>query len=134
MPLNNPRCFTMRNPRSIRAAFILGAALLWLTGCGDDAPDATTEAEGFVLVEATIAEIHQAFEAETLTCRQLVAAYLERIETYDQPMKLNAIVVTNPNALAEAEALDEEYRSTGELRPLHCVPLIVKDNYDTEGL
>ena len=124
----------MQNPRSTRAAFFLGAALLGLTGCGDAAHDATTEAEGFVLVEATIAEIHQAFEAETLTCRQLVAAYLERIETYDQPMKLNAIVVTNPKVLAEAEAMDEEYRSTGEIRPLHCVPLIVKDNYDTEGL
>ena len=61
--LNNSRCFTMRNPRSIRAAFILAMALLGLTGCGDDAPDATTEVEGFVLVEATIAEIHQAFES-----------------------------------------------------------------------
>ena len=97
----------MKNPRSIRAAFFLGAALLWLVGCSDDAPDATTEAEGFVLVEATIADIHRAFEEETLTCRQLVAAYLKRIETYDQPTALNAIVVTNPNALADAEALDE---------------------------
>lgn len=124
----------MRTPRSIRAVLVLGAALLGLTGCSDDAREAATAAGGFVLVEATIADIHRAFEEKTLTCRQLVAAYLKRIETYDQPTQLNAIVVTNPNALAEAEAMDEEYRSTGALRPLHCVPLIVKDNYETEGL
>ena len=43
--LINGRHSTMQKPRSIRAAIFLGAALLWLTGCGDDAPDATMAAE-----------------------------------------------------------------------------------------
>ncbi|WP_017733096.1 amidase family protein [Nafulsella turpanensis] len=99
-------------------------------------PAANTEAveEPFELEEATIAEIHQAFAAGNCSCEQLVKAYLERIETYDQPTKLNAIVLTNPDALERARQLDEEYARTGQLRKLHCIPLIVKDNYQTEGL
>jgi Asp-tRNA(Asn)/Glu-tRNA(Gln) amidotransferase A subunit family amidase len=88
----------------------------------------------FPIVEATIAGVHEAFRAGRLTSQELVERYLERIEAYDQPSGLNSIVVTNPNALSEARALDEEFRRTGALRPLHGIPVIVKDNYDTEGL
>ena len=104
-------------------------------GC-NDAPTDTTRfvREGFTLEDATIANIHEAYRTGVLTCRQLVAAYLKRIETYDQSTELNAIVVTNLGALEQAAALDEELQSTGQLRPLHCIPLIVKDNYDTKGL
>ena len=90
--------------------------------------------EAFELQEATIAEIHQAFREGACSCEQLVKAYLERIETYDQPTGLNAIVLTNPEALERARQLDEEYARTKQLRKLHCIPLIVKDNYQTEGL
>ena len=88
----------------------------------------------FDIVETSIADIHDAIKRGDLTCRQLVSAYLERIEKYDQPTGLNAIVVTNPNALQRADELDAEFQQTGELRPCHCVPLIVKDNYDTHDL
>lgn len=90
--------------------------------------------EEFTVMETTIAEIHQAFRAGKLTCRKLVETYLRRIETYDQPTELNAIVVVNPNALIRAAELDEEYRRTQKLRPLHGIPIIVKDNYDTFDL
>ena len=88
----------------------------------------------FHVEEATIAEIHQAMQAGQITCHQLVEQYLKRIEKYDQPTKLNAIVVVNPNALKRADELDEEFKKTGKLRPLHGVPLIVKDNFDTKDL
>src|SRR6267142_3086746 len=82
--------------------------------------------------EATIADIHGAFKAKTLTCRALVQMYLDRIEAYDRKgPALNAIVVTNPDALKVAGALDVKYAQTGPTGPLHCVPIIVKDNYDT---
>jgi amidase len=84
--------------------------------------------------EATIAEIHQAMRSGKITCRQLVEFYLKRINAYDQSTKLNSIVIVNPQALAEADKLDEEFRRTGRLRPLHGIPVIVKDNYDTKGL
>jgi Asp-tRNA(Asn)/Glu-tRNA(Gln) amidotransferase A subunit family amidase len=63
-----------------------------------------------------------------------VEIYLKRIEEYDQPSGLNSIVIVNPNALKRADELDEEYRRTEKLRPLHGIPIIVKDNYDTHDL
>ncbi len=88
----------------------------------------------FEPVETTIAEIHQAMRTGKITCRQLVEAYLKRIDAYDQATKLNSIVIVNPQALAEADRLDAEFKRTGKLRPLHGIPVIVKDNYDTKDL
>ncbi len=88
----------------------------------------------FEPTEATIADIHRAIRSGKLTCRQLVEAYLKRIDAYDQSTKLNAIVVVNPKALAEADKLDAEFKRTKKLRPLHGIPVIVKDNYDTKDL
>lgn len=84
------------------------------------------------LEELTIADIHQAYRSGQYTSEQLVNAYLDRIAQFDE--KLNAITAINPEAQAIARALDEEFRSTGQLRPLHGIPLIVKDNINTKGL
>ncbi|MDA8021330.1 MAG: amidase family protein [Thermoanaerobaculia bacterium] len=90
---------------------------------------------GFEVVEATIAEIHQAMEAGELTARQLVEMYLARIEAYDkQGPAFNSIVVVNPEALARADELDAAFRESGFVGPLHGIPVIVKDNYDTYDL
>ncbi len=88
----------------------------------------------FEVTEATIAEAHAAMRAGKLTSHQLVEQYLRRIAAYDQPTRLNAIVVVNPNALAAADKLDREFKRTGIMRPLHGIPVIVKDNYDTYDL
>ena len=90
--------------------------------------------EKFELQEASFADIHQAFSSGACTCESLVKNYIKRIETFDQPSKLNAITLINPEALDRAIELDKEYKETGKLRPLHCIPLIVKDNYDVAGL
>jgi len=82
--------------------------------------------------EATIADIQAALKARTLTCRALVQMYLDRIEAYDKKgPALNAIVAINAEALKTADALDVKYARSGPTGPLHCVPIIVKDNYDT---
>ena len=97
------------------------------------APAAATPA--FRVEEATIARIHAAMRAGTLSCRALVEQYLKRIEAYDKNgPALNAIVVVNPAALSEAEALDRRFAQGGLTGPLHCVPAIVKDNFETIGL
>src|SRR2546425_3365811 len=99
---------------------------------------ASVDAGAFDLLrseEATIADIHAAFKAKTLTCRGLVQMYLDRIEAYDKKgPALNAIVVTNPDALKVADALDGKFGQSGPVGPLHCVPLIVKDNYETTDM
>ena len=89
----------------------------------------------FDVQEATIADIHAAMRAKKLTCRALVEAYLKRIELYDkQGPALNAIVVVNPNAVKEAEEMDRRLAQGKMVGPLHCVPTIVKDNFETIGL
>ena len=84
------------------------------------------------ITELTIAEIQKAYVDGTLTSEQLVAAYLERINQFDG--QINSITRTNPDALSIAKALDEEYQKTRILRPLHGIPIIVKDNINTKGL
>lgn len=88
----------------------------------------------FTIEEATISQIHDAFKKGQLTCRQLVEHYLQRIERYDKSSGLNSIVVVNPDALKRAEYLDKSFSRTKKLRPLHGIPIIVKDNYETEDM
>ena len=89
----------------------------------------------FRVEETTIAQIHDAMRSGRLTCRALVDAYLQRIETYDKNgPALNAIVVVNPDARKQADALDARYAQGGVVGPLHCIPAIVKDNFETIGL
>ena len=88
----------------------------------------------FDVTETTIAKTQAAIRSGKVTCRQLVETYLNRIRAYDQSSGLNAIVVINPNAVAEADRLDREFKRTGKMRPLHCIAMIVKDNYDTYDL
>ena len=90
----------------------------------------------FRFAEATIADVHAALRQRSTTCHAIVAGYLARIESYDKRgPAINAIVVTNPKALAVADSLDRRFAATRTLvGPLHCVPMIVKDNYQTAGL
>jgi Asp-tRNA(Asn)/Glu-tRNA(Gln) amidotransferase A subunit family amidase len=88
----------------------------------------------FSILETTIAKVHTALQAHTLTCKTLVSKYLARIKQYDQQTQLNAIIMVNPNAMSKAEALDTEFKQTSRLRPLHCVPVILKDNFDTADM
>ena len=89
----------------------------------------------FRVEEATIAEIHAAFRAGRLTCRGLVEQYQRRIAAYDKNgPAINALITLNPRVLAEADALDQRYKTSGPAGPLHCIPMIVKDNFETVGL
>jgi Asp-tRNA(Asn)/Glu-tRNA(Gln) amidotransferase A subunit family amidase len=87
------------------------------------------------LLETTIAEVHAAYRARTLTCRRLVELYLDRIEAYDKRGPgLNAIISVNPNALEEADRLDQALNSSGLVGPLHGIPIIMKDQGDVVGM
>ena len=89
----------------------------------------------FRLEEATISQIHAAFKAKTLTCRALTKAYLDRIDALDKRgPAINAIILVNPQALAVADSLDKRYATGGPTGPMHCIPMIVKDNFETVGL
>lgn len=89
----------------------------------------------FNLEEATVSEINAAFDAGALSSERLTQLYLNRIDAYDdQGPSLNSIITVNPNALQTAANLDKERQSTGRRSPLHGIPVILKDNYDTFDL
>jgi amidase len=84
---------------------------------------------------ATIADIDAAFEAGTLTSEALVQLCLARIQAYDrQGPSLHAVIALNPRALETARALDAERKSKGPRSPLHGIPIVLKDNYNTFDL
>jgi len=87
------------------------------------------------LETATIADLQAAFAKGTLTSEKLTELYLARVAAYDkQGPALNAFITLNPNALAVAKALDAE-RKAGKVRgPLHGIPIVLKDNFDTFDL
>ena len=89
----------------------------------------------FDVTEATIAGIHSAMRARTLTCRGLVSAYLRRIAAYDKSgPAINALIVVNSAALTVADSLDRRFAAAGMTGPLHCIPIVVKDNFETTDL
>lgn len=99
-------------------------------------PLAAQRAAGpFRVEETSIAEILAAFKARTLTCHSLVQAYLNRIAAYDKRgPAINALITINPAALTIADSLDRRFVTEGLVGPLHCVPMIVKDNFETHDL
>ncbi len=89
----------------------------------------------FKIIEATIDEIHAGYKAGTLTCRQVVQMYLERIEAFDKSgPHINALITVNKDALNIADRLDEAYKTSGLAGPLHGIPLVIKDQADVKGM
>lgn len=89
----------------------------------------------FEVFEISILDLQAAQEAGRVTSRGLVDSYLARIQAYDQAgPRLNALVLINPRARDEADALDRERAARGPRGPLHGIPVLIKDNYDTAGM
>ncbi len=84
------------------------------------------------LEELTISEIHEAYKNGDYNSEDLVTAFFKDIDSLDS--EINALTTINSNAISQAKLLDEEYKKTGILRPLHGIPIIVKDNINTIGL
>ena len=111
-------------PAAAIAAIVVGAAQ------SPPAPRAPYD-----VTEKSIGELAAALKAGAVTSRQLVEAYLARIEAYDtHGPSLHAMIAVNPRALADADALDRERASRGPRGPLHGIPIVVKDNYDTADM
>lgn len=91
---------------------------------------------GFTLEETTIAAIHTALRTGEVSCVELVAGYLARIDAYDRSgPTINSIVTVNPHAQDEAARLDAEFTASGVFSgPLHGVPIVVKDQIETAGV
>lgn len=114
----------------------ISATLLFaaLTSHALPAQQRSAKPASFDVIETTIAQTQAAIRSGQVTCRQIVEIYLKRIAHYDQSTRLNTVVTLNPDALADADKLDQEFARTHKLRPLQGIAVVVKDNYDTRGL
>ncbi len=119
----------------MRRVFRGPMACLALVGIAVTSAPVDAAGDKFVLEEATISSIHAAMKAGTLTARELVSMYLKRIDANDQKgPALNAVILINPNALKEAEALDAKFKKSGFSGPLHGIPVLLKDNVETKDM
>jgi amidase len=92
-------------------------------------------APAYDVMEKTIAGLQEAMTRGEVTSKDLVAAYLARIAAYDHSgPALNTLITLNPRALEDADALDRERASKGPRGPLHGVPIVVKDNFETADM
>ncbi len=89
----------------------------------------------FDVAERSIRDLGAAMADGTVTSVDLVDGYLARIAAYDQEgPTLNAMITLSPSARTDAAALDDE-RAAGRVRgPLHGIPVVIKDNYDTADM
>jgi Asp-tRNA(Asn)/Glu-tRNA(Gln) amidotransferase A subunit family amidase len=113
----------MLRPRTIHSlVWLLATLALPLPGA----------AQAIDVVELTVADVQAGYASGRFTAVELTRAYLERIGRYED--RYNAFISMNPEALADAAALDEEYARSGPRGPLHGVPIVIKDNIDMAGL
>jgi len=108
------------------ASFPAGAAASTTGSPGADVPGP------FELDELTVADLQKRMQSGQDTAKSLVQKYLARIDQLDtRGPALHYMIEMNPEALAIAEALDEERRKTGPRGSLHGVPVLIKDNIGT---
>jgi amidase len=114
----------------LRAASHLTLIAVFMLGM-----NAAAHAQTLDLDSATVADLNAAFDKGTLTSERLVQLSLARIEAYDRKgPALRAVITLNPKALETARALDAERKAKGKRSPLHGIPIVLKDNFDTADL
>jgi Asp-tRNA(Asn)/Glu-tRNA(Gln) amidotransferase A subunit family amidase len=111
------------------------AAAPIVAGAAGQPPARPAPAAPFDVREKSIADLQAALAAGTVTSRSLVLAYLARIRAYDLlGPQINAMIAMNPKVLEAADALDRE-RAAGRVRgPLHGIPVVIKDNFETSDM
>ena len=89
----------------------------------------------FEVHEATIGQLQTAMSDGRTSALRLVESYLARIAAFDaQGPALNSMIRLNPQARADARRLDAERRAGKVRGPMHGVPIILKDNFNTSDM
>jgi amidase len=117
--------------RFLRTAVLGGVGAAMLPGVSS--PPVTPEVAPFELDELTVADLQAGIASGKFTCRSLTEKYRQRIEEIDRRgPAVNSVIELNPDALAIAEDLDKERKAKGTRGPLHGIPVLIKDNIDTD--
>src|ERR1700739_371840 len=102
-----------------RSVFVLAVGVMLMV--------ASAAGQQLQLMEPSIDEIHRGLHSGKLTCHSLVQQYLDRIKAYDQQgPTLNAMLYVNPNVLEQADAMDKLLKRGTRLKPLQCIPMVLK--------
>ena len=128
--MSTARQYGNRSTFRRRTVLLLGIALAGASTllALNDVPQgrAQMQTRRIELLEATIPQLQAALTAGEVTSRDSVSMYLARIDAYDQKgPAVNAISVTNRNALSDAGTRDAERRANMPQGPLHGIPVIV---------
>lgn len=115
-------------------SFVLLAASPTVPAPGTN-PGQGREREVFALEDASVVDLAQALAARRTSSEALIRLYLERIRRFDQSgPRINAVVTLNPAAIEEAKRLDLERERKGPRSPLHGIPVLLKDVFNTADM
>lgn len=129
MTLMGTRGGPMDRREFLAAGLVAGATATQGAQAAESAVEPSLDA-GFE--EAGILALQRQMDAGTLTSRELVSRYFERMDAVDSSgPSLRSVIKRNPQALAVASGLDAERAARGPRGPLHGIPLLIKDNIDT---
>lgn len=125
-------CMRLDSSTITRRSFLRTAGVLVALTCGKGRSDGSASYDAF---EKSLADLQADMTSGRTTAAELVQFYLRRIAAYDQAgPALNAVICVSPHAMADARALDRERRRRGPRSPLHGIPVLLKDNYDTRDM
>ena len=79
--------------------------------------------------ESTIEGIHNALYSGIASCHEVLSSFISRTEAFNPT--INAIITLNPNALRIASIMDTLIVSGNATGALFCIPILLKDNYNT---
>ena len=114
----------------IKKGYVLLTTVLLL--CSACATKATTKRQIDTWLDKPAHVQVQAIKAGDITSADLVAGYLARIEARDT--KVNSVLSLNPNALAQAKALDKRIANGEQVGVLAGLPILLKDNIESTEL
>lgn len=130
----------MNRRNFLKKGSVTGLGMAALASCnpkegsstGDKTGEPGDDYAAFELNELTIDDLQQKMKTGAYTSRSITELYLKRIDEIDKKgPAINAVIELNPDALAQADAMDAE-RKAGKLRGyMHGIPVLIKDNIDT---
>jgi len=121
-----------------RRQFLQTTAATWVAAIANPvsalpAETTTPPPPAFELDELTLAELQQGMQSGKYSSRALVEKYSDRIAEIDKKgPALYSVIEMNPDAEKIATALDRERKEKGPRGPLHGIPMLIKDNIDTQ--
>lgn len=107
--------------------FLSFAAITLLAAPAAASPPAATKA---LVGEMTIPELQAAMVRGDFSAEELTKAAMARVAALDG--RLHSIIAINPNAVAQARAVDAARKAGRAMGPMAGIPVLVKDNVETK--